>query len=169
MKEIFENGSKFIGDLSLLHWIIIVAVPVFLSVIYYFFKWIRMQFRFGRNLKRKVYFLKSSKLKSLQVQKDKIKNLQLFNLEEDIKDISEKLDVLQNLKDNAVYIVGYDPEYNYKELFNEAKTKNIPIIIFANQEEIKKDWDLFNGYIYCDIANTTNRLGIILLNILHIV
>lgn len=155
---------NFIKNLKFYYWII----PFFFGFIIYFFKWIKLEFRFGKNLKRKVYFLKVSELKTLQTQKDKIKNLKLFNLEEDIKDISKKLDVLQNLKDNAVYIVGYDPEYDYKKLFEKAESKNIPILIFANQGEIKKDWDLFNGYIYCDIANTTNRLVIILLNILKI-
>ena len=155
----------FIKNLKFYYWI----MPIFFGFIIYFFKWIKLEFRFGKNLKRKIYFLKVSETKTLQTQKDKIKNLKLFNLEEDIKDISQNLDVLQNLKDNAVYIVGYDPGHDYKQLFEKAEPKNIPILIFANQGEIKKDWGLFNGYIYCDIANTTNRLVIILLNILKIV
>jgi len=134
----------------------------------YFWKYIKSQWRFGKNLRRKIYFLKSSDDKNLQTQRDKLKSLNLFNIEEDIKDISKKLDVLQNLKDTAVYIIGYDKDYDYTELFRKAESKNIPIIIFANSGEIT-DWSVFNSYIYCDVANTTNRVTILLLNILKIV
>ena len=160
--------KKILEGLSLLHWLggMVIVITVF-SI--YFFRYIKSQWRFGKNLRREIYFLKTSNNKNLQTQKDKLKSLRLFNLEEDIKDISEKLDVLQNLKDNAVYIVGYDENYNYEGLFAKAENKKIPIIIFANSGEIKKDWNLFNGYVFCDIANTTNRLSIILLNILKIV
>ena len=130
------------------------------------------QFKFGRNLRKKIYFLKTSNDKSLQTQKDKIKKLKLFKLDEDIKDISNNsLDVLQNLNNNAVYIVGYSDSYDFRNLFDKAESKKIPIIIFARQGEIKcsATWKLLNEYIYCDIANTTNRLAIILLNLLKIV
>lgn len=160
---------KFLSDLSLLHWLISFLIFLFSGILRYFYRYLKSQFRFGMNLKRTVYFLKTSDDKNLQTQKDKIKSIELFNLEEDIKDISSKLDVLQNLKENSVYIVGYNPNYEYKYLFQEALKHKIPIIIFAKQGEIKKDWDLFNNYIFCDIANTTNRLAIILLNILKIV
>ena len=105
----------------------------------------------------------------MQAQKDKLKTLGLFNLDEDIKDISD-LNVLQSLKKKAVYIVSYSDSNEYKKLFQHAENEKIPIIIFANPKEIrnKDNLNLINNYIYCDIVNTTNRLAIILLNTLKI-
>lgn len=162
---------EFIGTLSLMHWLIIIGVAL-LSWLLYIWRYLRLQFRFAKNLKRKVYFLKTSDDKGLQTEKDLIKKIKLFNVENDIKDISVDLKVLQNLKSNAVYVVGYNSDYSlYDNLLSEAKNKNIPIIIFARQGEIKeaKHWASFNGYICCDVANTSNRLLIILINILMIV
>lgn len=166
MSEILNSLINLLSDLSLLQWCL---VP-FGAFLLYFWRYVKSQWRFGSNLKRKVYFLKTSEDKKLQTQRDRIKGLGLFNLESDIKDIKDSLDILQNLKDNAVYIVGYDKKYNYDKLFKKAELKNIPVLIFANQGEIKKneDWELFNNYIYSDVANTTNRLVVILLNIFKI-
>ena len=102
----------------------------------------------------------------------KLKNLNIFNIEEDIKDISRNTNLLQNMNNNAVHIVGYNEQYNsYNELFSVAKQHKIPIIIFANAGEIKSQehWKIFNSYIYCDVANSTNRVAIILINIMKIV
>ena len=166
MEELI-NIWEWLGHMSLLIWVTS-TLMILLGFLLYFWKYIKSQWRFGKNLRRKIYFLKTSNDKNLQTQRDKLKSLKLFNLEEDIKDVSEKLDILQNFKDNAVYIIGYEKNYDYKDLFSKAENKKIPIIIFANAGEIN-DWDLFNDYIYCDVANTTNRLTIILLNILKIV
>lgn len=163
--EILECFQTFLLKVKFWHWLVLSSV----AALPYVWRYVKSQWRFGKNLKRKIYFLKTSDNKNLQTQKDRLKELGLFNLEEDIKDISKSLDVLQNLKDNAIYIASYSNKYEYKKLFNEVKNKKIPIIIFAHQEEIKKsDWDLMNNYIYCDVANTTNRLAIILLNTLKI-
>ena len=158
---------SWLGDLSLFIWLV-GAVVIMGGSLMYFWRFLSAQWRFGKNLRRKVYFLKTSDVKNLQTQKDKVKALKLFNVEDDIKDISQQLVVLQTLKDNAVYIVGYDKDYDYSELIETAKANNIPIIIFAAAGEIR-DWSLFNSYIYCDVANTTNRVAIILLNIMHVV
>lgn len=166
MTKIWES----IGMLSLVHWIIIISVAI-LSWLLYIWRYLKLQFRFVKNLKRKVYFLKTSDDKNLQTEKDLVKKIKLFNVENDIKDISKNLKVLQNLKSNAAFIVGYNPSYSlFGDLLSEVKNKNIPIIILARQGEIKDQnhWESFNGYIYCDVANTTNRLSIILLNILMI-
>lgn len=97
--------------------------------------------------------------------------MKLFKIEKDIKDISENINKLDNLKSNAVYIIGYDENYDkFYNIIEYARNYKNPIIIFAKQWEIKKwdHWDTFNSYIYCDVANTPNRLSIILLNILKI-
>ena len=79
---------------------------------------------------------------------------------------------MQNFKSsNIVYIIGYKKEYgHYKSILKYAMDNKIPVIIFAKPQEIdKKDLEIFDEYIYCDIANTTTRLAIVLLNILRIV
>ncbi|SMD12665.1 hypothetical protein SAMN02746065_14215 [Desulfocicer vacuolatum DSM 3385] len=93
-------------------------------------------------------------------------------MDKEIKDISDNLKELQTFRKNAIYIVGYDNGYDkYKALFDTAQNNNIPIIMFANPGEIKKKehWDTFNGYIYCDVTNTTNRVAIILMSMMKIV
>jgi len=158
-------------SLSLLHWLVLAGVGV-LSWLVYAWRYARLQCRLAKNLKRKVYFLKTSSSKNLQVEKDLVKGIGLFSVEDDIKDISENLKPMQNLKSKAAFIVGYDPIYSlYKDLIEEAKRKNIPVIVFSEQGEIQNSehWKIFNGYIYCDVANTSNRLVVILLNILMIV
>jgi len=165
--EILKSIWSWLGDFSLFLWLIpaIIAVGVFVR---YCWKYIKSQWRFGKNLRRQVYFLKTSESKNLQTQRDKVKGLKLFNIENDIKDISQGLDVLQNLKDNSVYIVGYSSNYDFDSLIDLAKAKKIPVIIFANAGEIQ-DWSSFTGYIYCDVANTTNRVAVILVNIMQVV
>ena len=137
-------------------------------------RYIRVQWRFGKNLRRKIYFLKTAEEEKIKTARGNLADLKMFNIVNDIKDVSNNTNSLQSLAKNAVYIVRYSSHYPaYKELFDFAKHKdNIPIIIFADQGEIKPDsghWEIFNGYIYCDVANTTNRLAVILLNILKIV
>lgn len=171
MKIDLQQFWEYIKTLSLVHWIAIISI-IILSWSLYIWRYLKLQFRFAKNLKRKIYFLKVSIDKNLQTEKDLIKKIKLFNIEEDIKDISKDLKALQSLNSNAVFIVGYDQKYLlYSNLLTEAKSKNIPVIIFAKQSEIRNQdhWKNFNDYIYCDVANTSNRLSVILLNILMIV
>jgi len=118
-----------------------------------------------------IYFLKSSNDKTMQAQRGRLKNLG-FNCVDDIKDISNnKLDVLQNLHDNAVYIVGYSDDYDYKKLLDMAKHKKSRTIFFANLGEIKsvENLELINdGINNCDVAYTMNGLAISLSNLLKI-
>jgi hypothetical protein len=165
-----QSTWEILESLSFIHWLIILAVALSSGLIYVW-RYVRLQYGFARNLKRRIYFLKTSNSKSLQTERDMIGKVALFNIEGDIKDVSQDLKPLQNCRSRATFIVGYDPEYSrFGELVNEARSKNIPVIIFAKQGEIKKPehWEVFNGYIYCDVANTSNRLAVILLNILMI-
>ncbi len=167
-----EKIKQILSDMSLFLWILGLVISI-IGFLWYFWKWVKLQYRFGQNLKRKIYFLKTSENKDLQSEKEQIKNLNLLNIDEEVKNISNNLNILQNLKDNAVYIVGYDENFNdYEKLINEAKNNKIPVIIYAKQGKIPKEspnWEIFNSYIFCDVANTSNRLVIILLNILKIV
>ena len=169
-QEIINGFWKIIGTISLLQlfwWIMIFIVG---GSILYFGRYLKDQIRFGKNLKRKIYFLKTSEDKDLQSEKDLLLNIGLLNIEKDVKDISDGIKKLQNFKSNSVYIVGYSEDYdNYKQLIEYAEGKKIPVIIYAEQGEIKKNWGIFNNYIYCDVANTNCRLAVITLNILKII
>ena len=164
--------SEFLTNLSLFHWAFFVFFASSLAFFCWFWKFIKIQIRFGKNLKRTVYFLMTSEAKKLDTEKNTLNKLEIFNLDKEVKDISINDKVLQTVKKNAVYIVGYDNEYDkYVDLFATARNTMIPIIVFANPGEIKKKehWDIFNGYIYCDVANTTNRIAMILMSMMKIV
>ena len=151
--------------------VISVLMLILSPILIYFRKYMRSQYKFGRNLRRKIYFLRTSGNKNLQVEKDCIKEIGFFNVDKDIRDISGGLKVLQSLKGKAVYVVGYESNYQYyADLIEHAKSKNILILIIAKQKEVKEEyWEIFDSYIYCDVVNTTNRMVIILLNMLKIV
>lgn len=162
---------NLLWTISLIQWIIWTIIFFIWWWIIYFIRYIKSQYRFGRNLRRNIYFLKTSNIKDLQNEKDLLSNIKLFKIEQDIKDISNNINKIDNLKSNAVYIIGYDENYDkFSNVIEYARDHKNPIIIFAKQSEIKKSdhWDIFNSYIYCDVANTPNRLSIILLNILKI-
>ncbi|PID87563.1 hypothetical protein CSB07_01190 [Candidatus Gracilibacteria bacterium] len=169
-RKYLEIIWDFVSNISTFTWLIgvlIIIVPFFV----YFWKYIKTQIRFGKNLRRKIYFLKTSALKDLQNEKDLISNLKTFNIDSDIKDISGNVHKVDNLENKSVYIVGYDENYGkYNELFEHARINKIPLIIYAKQGEIRKfeHWDLINNYIYGDIANTPNRIAVMTLNILKI-
>lgn len=168
----FQTIWQFIAQLALWHWILCVFFPGSVILLYWFRKYIRIQMQFARNLKRRIYFFKTSKAKDLGVEKDTLAKLEIFNLDKDIREIPDDLKKLQPLEKKAVYIIGYDGEYNkYRELFAKAEDAMIPILVLANPGEIKKKehWDIFNGYIYCDVANTTNRVAVILMSIMKII
>jgi cell division protein FtsX len=167
-----NNIISGLEKIAFVHWVAVLLVAVS-GFLFYLWRYVKVQWRFGKNLRRKIYFIKTSEEKKLKLERDSLVKLKTFNLVEDIKDISISIKDLQALDRNAVYVVGYSSQYSaYKELVDSAKHDNIPIIIFADQGEIKPEsghWKIFNDYIYCDVANTTNRLAIILLNTLKIV
>ena len=170
MNNFFQTIWNALGNIALLHWVATVLV-LLSSFFLYFRRYIQVQLRFGNNLRRKIYFLKTSEKKTLQSERDSLCKLKVFNIVEDIKDISESIKNLQALDKNAVYIIGYSEQYDkYSQLIQSAENARIPIIFFANFEEITKEHrTLFSDSIFCDVANTSRRLTIILLNTLKIV
>ena len=152
---------------------ILVGIIALISISIYAWRYLKSQFKFIKNLKRKIYFLKTSNVLNLQAEKGYIKKVGLFNIDDQIKDVSNDYNfrTLQSLKSNAVYIVGYDKNYqSYKSLLRKAESSNIPILILSKPNEVTAEhFEFFNSYIYCDVANTTNRLVVMLLNMLKIV
>lgn len=171
MNNFFQTIIATLGNMALLHWVVTVLLVGVSGFLWYFWKYIRVQLRFGKNLRRKIYFLKTSEDKPLQSEKESLCELKMFRVVEDIKDISGSIKILQALNKNAVYIVGYSKQYDkYDNLLQSAENCKIPIIFFANFKEITKEHrSLFNDSMFCDVANTSRRLTIILLNTLKIV
>jgi len=166
-----QSISAVIKEWKLWQWIVFAAFPSIATFCLYFWRYLKVQWRFGRNLKKTVYFLKTSDEKSLEVELATINNLGIFRVDEKVKDISGDLKICDTLKNKAVYIVGYNKNYHFFEgLIGDAKRARIPVIIFARPREIREEENLeiFNKYIYCDIANTTNRIAVILMAMLRI-
>lgn len=167
--------KESLNNASLIHWIIGISLTIILTIgsfLGFIGRFITLQFRFARNLKRKIYFLKITDAKNLQAERDALKQIKIFNVENEIKNISNDLKVLHNIDNHSAFVVGYDPSFRkYDELIKLASDRKIPVIIFAKQGEIKdsKHWDVFNSYICCDVANTTNRILVILLNTLMVI
>ncbi len=167
----FGDFWDLLNNLSLIQWLIVGSIVVGPSIIY-FCRFLRFQWIFAGNLKRKIYFLKTHISRDLQNERDQLVKVGLFNIERDIKNIEKDLRALQNIQEFCVLVVGYHREYKYfKELFAYAIPKSVPIIIYAKQGEIRDSshWETFNNYIYCDVVNYPNRLAIILLNTLMII
>ena len=162
--------KKFLSDISLWQWCIVTLICL-AAYVQLFWRYLKSQWRYARNLKRKVYFLATSTDGKLQTPKGVIKNINLFRVDNEIKDISNQLDILQTLDSNAVYIVSYDENFDFASLIKKAADKKIPVIIFARQGEIKNadHFKIFNDYIFCDIVNTTKRIAVILMAMFKIV
>jgi hypothetical protein len=161
-----------ISDISTLHWVLGIITIIVIPILVFAWKYLILQIRFANNLRRKIYFLKLSDEKPLITERNLLSNTKLFNVEKEIYTISNDPKILQLMDKHSLFVIGYDPNYGkYEELINKAKSTNTPIVLFAKQGEIKESthWELFNGYIYCDIANTSSRLTVIILNTMYIV
>ncbi|WPD23137.1 MAG: hypothetical protein SD837_00965 [Candidatus Electrothrix scaldis] len=174
MNNLLQHLSTILGSMSLIDWIVRALLPGLLVIITFFtlfWRYIKIQWRFGNNLRRKIYFLKTSEDKPLQSEKESLCKLKMFRVIEEVKDISGSIKILQALDKNAVYIVGYSKQYDkYEKLIRLAEDANIPVIFFAKFGEITSEHrGLFDESMFCDVANTSRRLIIILLNTLKIV
>lgn len=164
--------KEFIENISLIQWIIGGIITALIPFLIFIRKYVILQFRFANNLRRKIYFLRLEDSAPLISERELISKTKLFNVEKDIYTVSDDPKVLQLMEKHSLFVIGYDASYSkYKELIDKAQENHTPIIIYAKQGEIKdsKHWDLFNNYIYCDVANTSSRLTVIILNTMYIV
>lgn len=164
--------KEFLENISLIHWIVVGIVTALIPFLIFIRKYILLQFRFANNLRRRIYFLRLEDSASLVSERDLVGKTKLFNVEKDIYKVSDDPKVLQLMERHSLFVIGYDAKYRkYKELIDKAQENNTPIIIYAKQGEIKNSshWKLFNNYIYCDVANTSSRLTVIILNTMYIV
>jgi len=127
---------------------------------------IRKEIRLFENLKRKVYLLKTGS-NSLETEREMLVENGLYDVHDNILDLSQETKALQTLKNFAVFVVGYSQEYTrYQEIVNEAKSKNIPLVVFAKPGEIiLEHMTIFLGYTYFEMCNTSARLLITIFNL----
>jgi len=170
-----EQLIVFGRSIAEIHFILLILlIAVLLGIVgislFYFWRYIRLQIRIARNLKRRVYFLESAHSRKIEIEQDSVYDLHLFNIDEEIKDISYDVQSLQSLKNRLAYVVGYEQEYNYHALFDGARRSRTPIIIIADGDEITdKARLLFDSYLYCDVATNSRELKAALLEALYIV
>ncbi len=112
----------FLENISLIHWligIIIVLIPIAI----YFMKYIILQIKFARNLRRKIYFIKLNDSKPLTTERTLISNTHLFNVEKEIYSISNDPKILQLMNKHSLFVVGYDNGYERDEDLHKLLTK----------------------------------------------
>jgi hypothetical protein len=157
----------FLGNLSLLQWILFSLLPVGIIVITTFQRYIRSQFKFAQNLRRRIYFF-STPGKNMQKQKDNLKYLSYLKVDSEIREYENNTSQFQRLDKNSVFIIGYSEDLNLEAILQYSSDNNIPVLLFAEPGEVKRDWQKIGGHMLCDVVNSTSRLSIILLDFLRI-
>lgn len=120
---------------------------------------IRKEIRLFKNLKRKIYLLKTGS-SNLEAEKELLNENGLYDVHNTILDLSSEIKSLQTTKVFSVFVIGYSKGYlNYQGILNVAKSKNIPVIVLAKSNEISQDhMNIFQEYIYFEMCNTSARL-----------
>ncbi len=139
------------------------TITCFVFLRFFFKKEIRM----FRNLKRKVYLLKTNQ-DALETEMEMLNKNGLFSKVERVYDISAGLDQLQTFEDFAIYVAEYSGSYEfYPDLVATAKVKKIPLIILAKPENriSSEHMSKFQQHIYFEMCNSSARLLTLLLNL----
>lgn len=154
MLNIFYNLSTAI-DVYTIIWIIISNVILYFCFFRFFFLKERRLFK---NRKRPIMIFKS-KDQSMEIETKLLRDSKFFNVPDDPTDRHQNTDFITN---HGLIIVGYSPGMDgFKNILSAAKDKQIPIIIYAAQEAIKRDGDdskLISSYSYHSICNVPLRL-----------
>ncbi len=152
----FRKAADNLGDLSTMNWLIAV-IPVICLVLY---RYISHTFHFAKNLLLKVYILSTTGKNGMQEVSELLEKSKMYSIHNKILNLESNKNILQTIKKRGIYIVGYSDKFNgYKKLVEKIKDDNSALIVFAHSVNIvKKDKDIFDGYIYCDIVNSHARL-----------
>ena len=126
----------------------------------------RKEIRLFKNLKRKVYLLKTG-LATLETERQMLNKNGLFIVNDRVLDLMNDTATLQTLEGFAVFVIGYSDTYNnYQTIVTHAKTANIPIIVIAKPAEITvAHMAIFQEYIYFEMCNSPARLLTIIFNL----
>ncbi len=126
----------------------------------------RKETRLFRNLKRKVYILKTGTA-SLETEREMLNKNGLFVVNDRVLDLTNDANTLQTLENFAVFVIGYSSVYtNYQTMVDHAKVANIPVIVLAKPTEITSEhMAIFQQYIYFEMCNSPARLLTIIFNL----
>lgn len=135
---------------------------------YYTFLWLffRKEIRLFRNLKRKVYLLKTG-TSTLETEIEMLNKNGLFFVNDRVLDLTPDANAVQTLEKFAVFVIGYSNTYaNYKTIVDHAKAQNIPVIVLAEPGEITDEhMPIFKQYVYFEMCNSPARLLTIIFNL----
>ncbi len=126
----------------------------------------RKEIRLFRNLKRKVYLLKTGTA-TLETEREMLNTNGLFVVNDRILDLTNDTNTLQTLEKFAVFVIGYSSSCaNYQIIVDRAKASNIPVIVLAKPTEITPEhMAIFQQYIYFEMCNSPARLLTIIFNL----
>lgn len=126
----------------------------------------RKEIRLFRNLKRKVYLLKTG-TSTLETEIELLNKNGLFSVNDRVLDLTQNAEAVQTLEKFAVFVVGYSSAYmDYKTLVDHAKAQNIPVIVLAEPREITDEhMPIFKQYVYFEMCNSPARLLTIIFNL----
>jgi len=126
----------------------------------------RKEIRLFRNLKRKVYLLKTG-TSTLETEIELLNKNGLFFVNDRILDLTQNSNAVQTLEKFAVFVVGYSNTYtDYKTVVDHAKAQNIPVIVLAKPTEITNEhMAIFQQYVYFEMCNSPARLLTIIFNL----
>jgi len=125
----------------------------------------RKEIRLFRNLKRKVYLLKTGTA-TLETEREMLNKNGLFIVNDRVLDLIDT-NILQTLESFAVFVIGYSSTCtSYQTIVDHAKASNIPIIVLAKPTEITPEhMAIFQQYIYFEMCNSPARLLTIIFNL----
>ena len=125
----------------------------------------RKEIRLFRNLKRKVYILKTGTA-TLETEREMLNKNGLFTVDDRVLDLTDT-NTIQTLENFAVFVIGYSSIYaNYQTIVDHAKASNIPVIVLAKPTEIiAEHMTIFQKYIYFEMCNSPARLLTIIFNL----
>lgn len=126
----------------------------------------RKEIRLFKNLKRKVYLLKTG-TSTLETEIEMLNKNGLFLVNDRVLDLTQNATALQTLEKFAVFVIGYSNTYtDYKAVVDRGKAKNIPVIVLAKPTEITSEhMAIFQRYIYFEMCNSPARLLTIIFNL----
>lgn len=154
MLNIFNNLTTAF-DVYTIIWILISNAILYFGFFRFFFLKERRLFK---NRKRPIMVFKS-KEQSMDTETKLLRDSKFFNIPEDPTDNHKNTD---RIKNHGLIIVGYSKGMNgFQEILSAAKSKQIPIIIYATSDVIDRngnDYKEICKYSYQSICNFPLRL-----------
>ncbi len=128
------------------------GIIVIVTWLYFFY---RRERRIYKNIRRPICVI-GTEDKPMEHESKLLKDVGFFNIER-LSDDKRSIDVISK---HRVVVLGYSPNSDFFwQVFETAKARLIPIIVFASVDQIDpKDAVVIQDYSYVTICNTPIRL-----------